>query len=587
MSVSVQATFAATLVDEWVRAGVTHAVVCPGSRSTPLALAVAERPELSLHVRLDERGAGFFALGLGMATGRPAVVVTTSGTAAVELHPAVVEAHYGRVPVIVCTADRPPELRDVGAAQTIDQQRLYGAAPRWFCDPGVAQPETRATWRSLGARALHEAVAGPSGPGPVHLNLPFREPLVGQAGPLPPPRPRGWVQLASAPGTEGGAPAMVGGEVADGDVARRWVGRRGVIVAGDHCGAAESVLGLGRVLGWPVLADPRSGCRLERPGAVGAADALLRPPEVRRALLPEVVLQLGGRWSSPALAAWMAEAAGAGAEVALVDPWWRWGDPDRLVTAVHRAEPDAWLAGLRRALGPAEPPMGEWAARWQAVEAAAQRAIEAETRAWSEPALVRHLFSALDPSVTVLAAASMPMRDLEWYAAPRRRPPRVLVNRGANGIDGLCSTAQGVAAAGLGPVVALVGDLAFFHDVSSLVRGTGAVASTCVLVVVDNGGGGIFSFLPQAETVAAERFEDLFGTPQTAEVIRVAAGFGLPVAEAATAGDAVAAVAAGLGRGGLSVVRAAMPDRGQNVVLHRRLEAAVAAAARQTLGLGD
>ena len=180
---SVQATFAATLVDEWVDAGVTDAVVCPGSRSTPLALALAAR--LRVHVRLDERSAGFFAIGLAMASGTPTVLCVTSGTAAAELHPAVVEAHQGRVPLIVCTADRPPELHHVGASQTIDQVGLFTTSTRWFCDPGVPEESQAASWRPLAARAVAEARDGPLGPGPVHLNLAFREPLIGSAGPLP------------------------------------------------------------------------------------------------------------------------------------------------------------------------------------------------------------------------------------------------------------------------------------------------------------------------------------------------------------------------------------------------------------------
>ncbi|HUA95990.1 MAG TPA: thiamine pyrophosphate-binding protein, partial [Acidimicrobiales bacterium] len=188
---SVQATFAATLVDEWIRGGVTDAVLCPGSRSTPLALALASRPELRLHVRLDERGAGFFALGLGMATERPAPVCTTSGTAAAELHPAVMEAHHGGVPLLACTADRPPELHHVGAPQTVDQSRLYGTAVRWSCEPGVPEAEAAWTWRALAARSVAEACGGPRPPGPVHLNLAFREPLAGEADTLPAGRPGG------------------------------------------------------------------------------------------------------------------------------------------------------------------------------------------------------------------------------------------------------------------------------------------------------------------------------------------------------------------------------------------------------------
>ncbi|MGH9081714.1 MAG: 2-succinyl-5-enolpyruvyl-6-hydroxy-3-cyclohexene-1-carboxylic-acid synthase, partial [Acidimicrobiales bacterium] len=324
MSVT-QATFAATLADEWVRSGVTDAVVCPGSRSAPLALALAERAELRVHVRLDERGAGFFALGLAMATGRPPVVCTTSGTAAAELHPAVVEAHYGRVPVIVCTADRPPELQGVGAPQTIDQRGLFGSAVRWSADPGVPVESTRRTWRALAARAVLEASAGPTGPGPVHLNLAFREPLLAEAGPLPAGGADGRpsVRVGTAPGTAPGtvpgtAPGPAAGTApgpggaTGADAARTWHRRRGVLVAGAGAGPPELVLALAEALGWPLLADPRSGCRTDHPAVVGAADALLRSEAVGTALRPEVAVVLGSPWTSKALGAWL---AGAGGEI--------------------------------------------------------------------------------------------------------------------------------------------------------------------------------------------------------------------------------------------------------------------------------
>ena len=198
-----QAAFAATLVDEWVRCGVAHAVVCPGSRSTPLVRALTARPAITVHVRLDERSAGFTALGIGRATGRPALVVTTSGTAAAELHASVVEADLSAVPLIACTADRPPERREVGAPQTIDQWHLFGGSPRWFADPGVPDPAARSWWRSLAGRAVAEALSGPRGPGPVHLNLPFREPLFGDptaGGGIVPGRAAGgpWHQVGRA-----------------------------------------------------------------------------------------------------------------------------------------------------------------------------------------------------------------------------------------------------------------------------------------------------------------------------------------------------------------------------------------------------
>lgn len=628
MSVT-QATFAATLVDEWLRCGVTDAVVCPGSRSTPMALALAARAELRLHVRLDERGAGFFAIGLALATGRPPVLCTTSGTAAVELHPAIVEAHHARVPLIACTADRPPELQGVGAPQTIDQRALYGSSVRWAVDPGVPVEATRHAWRSLAARAVAEATAGPAGPGPVHLNLAFRDPLVALPGPLPDGRARGapmhQVRHVGPGGTgpeaevavdvpatgrpEAGSPGPTTTPAAP---AAAWAGRRGVIVAGAGAGPPARVLALAAALGWPVLADPRSGCRTDHPCVVAAADALLRADQVAAALRPDVVLVLGAPWASKVLGNWV---AASGAVVDVVDPWWRWVDPHHVVASVDRGEPGRWLAGAHRAVGvpvAARPAANGseadgWLGRWQSVEAAAQRAIDdALGDGLSEPALARRLYGVLPEGATVVASSSMPVRDLEWFAPPTARPPRVLANRGANGIDGVCSTALGVAAAGTGPAVALVGDLAFLHDVSSLVTprsveppgagggpggagpgGTagpgGAGGSPCVLVVVDNGGGGIFDFLPQADALARARFERLFGSPMAVDVAEVAAGFGWAVSEVGDAGSLAGALAASLGAGG-GVVRVRVPDRRANVAVHDRVHEAVATAAGAALG---
>ncbi|MGH8981849.1 MAG: 2-succinyl-5-enolpyruvyl-6-hydroxy-3-cyclohexene-1-carboxylic-acid synthase [Acidimicrobiales bacterium] len=554
----VQATFAATLVDEWVRAGVTDAVVCPGSRSTPLALAIAARPELTVHVRLDERGAGFFALGLALATGRPAPVCVTSGTAAAELHAAVVEAHHARVPMLVCTADRPPELHDVGAPQTIEQSGIYGTTVRWAAAPGVPVEEAAGTWRSLAARALAEATAGPLGPGPIHLNLAFRDPLVGEPGPLPDARPDGgpWHRVAVAR--------------AEPDVGD-WPDGRGVVVAGAGSGPPDAVLAFAERAGWPVLADPRSGCRLLHPNVVAAADAIARgmPAHLR----PDVVVRLGARWASKALPSFL-----AGARVLAVDPWWRWEDPDRSASVVERCQPGEWLDAACRAAPPRPP--SDWLPAWQRAERLAQGAIDAAlaVEGLCEPVVARRLAAALPQGSTVVVSSSMPVRDLEWFSPASQAPPRVLANRGANGIDGVCSTALGVAAAGGGPVVAVVGDLAFFHDLSALVAAADAAPAGCTIVVVDNGGGGIFELLPQATALRREVFERFFGTPQSPDVVRAAEGLGVRCADVGTPEELDVALGAAVSTKELSVVRARVPARPGNAAVHARLHAALSAA---------
>jgi 2-succinyl-5-enolpyruvyl-6-hydroxy-3-cyclohexene-1-carboxylate synthase len=558
---SVQATFAATLVDEWARGGVTDAVICPGSRSTPMAVALAER--LRVHVRLDERSAAFYALGLAVAQVRPVVICVTSGTAAAELHPAVVEAHQGLVPLIVCTADRPPELHHVGASQTIDQVGLFTTATRWSCHPGVPGQAQAASWRPLAVRALAEAEGGPPGtghgPGPVHLNLAFREPLGG--GPDRLPERAGPRITTAAPTAVAPVVPLVG---------------RGLLIAGAGAGSPSAVASLGAHLGWPVLADPRSGCRV--PGSVAAADAIVRAGIP----FPETVLVLGGPWLSKALAAYVESAATSGARVVAVDPWRSWTDPNHVVSEFHQVDPDAFLAAALEAAdgGAASTDGGQagsvdhaWKHAWDGYEQAAQRAIDdALGDALSEPAVARALIRhAAASGSTVLAAASMPVRDLEWFAPAVAAPPTVLANRGANGIDGVVSTALGVAAAGR-RTVALLGDLAFLHDVSGLVNFN--PASPCTFVVLDNGGGGIFSFLPQADELDHERFELLFGTPPTSDVGRVAAGFGLAVHEVTTMGE----LAEGLAVAAPCVLRVRVPDRAANAALHARVNEAVSAA---------
>ena len=560
---SVQATFSATLVDEWARLGVTDAVICPGSRSTPLTVALSER--LRTHVRLDERSAAFFALGLAMSTGRPAVICVTSGTAAVELHPAVVEAHHARVPLIICTADRPPELHDTGAPQTIDQNGLYTSAVRWSAAPGVPSTGQEGVWRPLAVRAFSESLQAVAGPGPVHLNLAFREPLTGTAGELPPrPGPRVVVPDDHS--------SIVRGEPLLG---------RGIIVAGGMAPRPpqpDRVLALAERLGWPVLADPRSRARVL--GTIAAADSIVRthPP------LPETVLVLGTPWLSRALGEYVSDAAAAGARVVVVDPWRQWADPLRVATEFHFAAADPWLSAALEAATPCDP---EWLGSWRLWEEEAQAAIAGALGTdLSEPQVARTVHRlAAEAEATLVVSASMPMRDLEWFAPVQTRPPRVLANRGVNGIDGVVSTALGVAASSESGcrTMVLLGDLAFLHDVSGLVNMPDV---PCTFVVVDNGGGGIFSFLPQAGSIEPGLFERLFGTPPATDLGAVARGFGLVVHDVTSLSGLEAAVTARVQASAPALVRVMVPGREENVVLHGAINEAVRRALDVKVGDG-
>jgi 2-succinyl-5-enolpyruvyl-6-hydroxy-3-cyclohexene-1-carboxylate synthase len=599
----VQAAFAATLADEWSRCGVAHAVVCPGSRSTPLAVALASHPHIRVHIRLDERSAGFTALGIGKATGAPALVVTTSGTAAVELHPSVVEADLAGVPLIACTADRPPELWDVGAPQTIDQTRLYGQSVRWFAEPGVAEHAARSAWRSLAARAVSESRDGSAGPGPVHLNLSFREPLLGDVdagGGVEPGRPDGapWHVVVGAPSRPPGdwLDRAVGSGLLD-------PGRRGLVVVGADGGAPDAVSALAGALGWPVLADPRSGLRTLDPVVVATADGLLRSTDFARDHRPEVVLCLGERWVSAVVNRFVSAAVRSGAPAVVVDPWGRWPDPDRLASVMVRADPTQFCRSVRSRIldgGDPVPARGshapDWLGSWQRAEQRARAVIEGATGiagptpggtaggtagGWrDEPSLARQIFECIPSEATLVVSSSMPIRDVEAFGLPRDDPPRVLANRGANGIDGVVSTALGVALAGGGPTVALVGDLAFLHDVSALV-GSEEVDPDLTVVVADNSGGGIFSFLAPATALDGRTFDRLFGTPQAADPAAVAGGFGWAVEDIGPQAPPEAldrALRRAVGAGGRAVIRVRLPSREDNVGVHAGINGAIARA---------
>lgn len=565
-----QDTFAATLVDEWARAGLTDAVVAPGSRSTPLTAALAADGRLRLHLVLDERSAGFLALGIGLATGRPAPVVVTSGTAAVELHPAVVEAHQAGVPLLAVTADRPPELHRVGAPQTVVQAGLYGDAVRFAADPGVPEAAASAGWRSLAARVVAETVAHPAGPGPVHLNVSFRDPLLGPPGPLPEGRDAGrpWHALggrrllAPPPEVVGELAAAAGGE--------------GLVVAG--AGAGDAAVVLAEALGWPVLADARSGARVPHPLVVAAADALLRVPEVA-AWQPAHVVRLGRPWASKVLNQWLAGLPGSTRQV-LVDPTGSWPDPERTAALVAAADPLLLATAVRGVTGGAHPPSA-WARRWQAAEAAAQAALEAGLEAEAGPTeagVARATVAAAPDGGWLVTSSSMPVRDVEWYGAGRAGLT-VVANRGANGIDGVLSTALGVAVGSGAPTVALLGDLAFLYDIGALLGAPQRPAQLTV-VVVDNDGGGIFSFLPQAAALPAERFERFWGTPHGRDLVALAAAYGVSsrrVEDLGTLRKLLADPAPGVS------VAVVPSERAANVAAHERLHAAVAAAVRSAL----
>jgi 2-succinyl-5-enolpyruvyl-6-hydroxy-3-cyclohexene-1-carboxylate synthase len=560
---------ARAVVDEWARAGVTEACLAPGSRSAPLALALAADDRIRLHVHVDERSAAFFALGTTKASGHPAVVLCTSGTAAANFHPAVLEASHARTPLIVCTADRPPELRDTGAGQTVDQIKLYGGAVRWFCEVGVPEdhPGAGAAWRSIAARAAAESVGPPAGP--VHLNLAFREPLV----------PTG-VSLDDAPGRADGRPWTTVPRPArapDAATVARLAEavrdrQRGLVVAGWGSDAsADAVERFATVAGWPVLADPISGLRCG-PHAVSTYEALLRSPGFADRHRPDLVLRLGAAPTSKPLTTWL----GPDVPQLLVDPDGAWLDPGRGVTERVAVDAEPLLATLADALTPPPERDTAWLDAWRAADQVARAALDDLLDGWEalfEGRVARDVVDALPDAATLIVASSMPVRDVEAFARPRAGV-RFLTNRGVNGIDGFVSTALGAAAVSSGPTVVLLGDLCLLHDSNGLL-GAADRGIDVTFVVLDNDGGGIFSFLPQAEL--PEHFELLFGTPHGVDLAALAAMHGLPADRIEKAGDLVPALEAATTAGGVRLV-IVPTERADNVARHRDVWATVATA---------
>ncbi len=567
------------LVDGFVRSGATHACISPGSRSTPIALAVARDGRLRVHVHADERSAGFFALGVAKAMGQPALVITTSGTAVANLFPAIVEAEMSRTPLIALTADRPPELRGVGANQTIDQIGIFGSHVLSFLDAPVPDRDAAdpAGWRSLAGVTYEHAVGPPAGP--VQLNLPFREPLV----------PADWtadVQPERPPESSRfrirRVDPSVAGSVAD--LASLMAStERGLLLAGwiEPWGAggryAAAVEALSVAAGWPLIAEPLSGLR-RPPVALSAAQHLLMDDEFAAANVPEVVFQFG---AAPTTRAAQALTARAGRLVVVSSAP---ADP------AHRADP--WIeaspsdvvrslaARLGDRTGDDAPNPSAWLTRWrradQGVRAAVDRALDAMGHPF-EGRVARDAAAAAPAGSILFAGSSMPVRDLDTYLAPRS-DLRVVANRGASGIDGSVSTVLGLAAAADGPVIGLIGDLALLHDAGALLwsgRTTSQRDTPVVLVVPNNHGGGIFDHLPVSSEPEHER---LFVTPHSVPLERLAKAAHARYRLVERPADLGEAMADATGHGGVQLLEIPI-DREVGL----RARAAVRAAVRAAL----
>jgi 2-succinyl-5-enolpyruvyl-6-hydroxy-3-cyclohexene-1-carboxylate synthase len=567
---------ASAFVEELARGGVRLAVISPGSRSTPLAVALWRQPEIEVSVIVDERSAAFFALGAAQATGVPVAMLCTSGTAAANYHPAICEAEESAVPLIALTADRPPELRGIGAGQTIDQIKLYGGSVRWFSEVGTHEADDAGLlhYRSVACRAL-AAARGEPRPGPVHLNLPWREPLapIAVAGGVTATDPLALEGRDPRPLTAVTPIDMEPSAFLLDEVARHIAeAGLGVIVAGRQLDPElrEPLAHLARTAGFPILAEPTSQLRCgphDRSGVVSAYDHLLRDEAFGDSARPELVLRFGEMPTSKPLRTWL---AGSGAKEIVVDPRGGWNEPSGRAAALLRADPAELASGWAARLGNERPAPS----RWLEAELAAREAIARELDALdeiTEPGLHLTLGQAHRNGDLVYTASSMPIRDQEAFLAPSETDVLFLCNRGANGIDGLISSGIGAAQASGRPTTIVTGDLGLLHDIGSLAA-LRDVTTAVRIVVIDNDGGGIFGFLPQAQALASDEFESILGTPRGVDVERAAALFGLPHRRLESLDQLGAALSAGTG------LIEARVDRHANVEHHRRLSAAVTSA---------
>lgn len=579
--------YVGAFIDELWRSGVEHAVVCPGSRSTPLAMALSTRSELHTWMHVDERSAAFFALGMAKRLQKTVALVCTSGTAAANFLPAVVEAHLSHIPLLVLTADRPHELRDNGAPQSIDQNRLYGTYAKWFVEMALPEASNASLRyvRTLANRAVYQAETLPVGP--VHLNFPFREPLTPEAlpdQPLPPIHQRdetAWMgRLDAQPYisvSDSGLTVPTTEVIAELTHLMRTA-RQGLIVIGPNNSPqlTQEVLHLSEQLGYPILADALSQLRSgphDHANIITSYDAFLRNQHFVENVRPELVLRFGAMPTSKPLLLYMKWYDNCPQVV--IDEQNVWQEPTQLASVFVHAQAAALCRELVNALKQAPNRQGtdttqEWLHLWQQTDKRTRQTLQTTLRDFPEPFEGR-VFSELTtllPEESILYAGnSMPVRDMDTFFWGNTRHISVMSNRGANGIDGVVSSALGASAANGEPTVLVIGDLSFYHDLNGLLAAR-LHQLNLVIVLVNNDGGGIFSFLPQAQY--PEHFEQLFGTPTGLDFRPVVQMYGGTFQTVTNWEQFRREVASSLKNGGLHVVEV-KTERESNVTMHRQL----------------
>ncbi|WML45742.1 2-succinyl-5-enolpyruvyl-6-hydroxy-3-cyclohexene-1-carboxylic-acid synthase [Neobacillus sp. PS3-40] len=500
--------YTAAFVAELVYKGVTEVVISPGSRSTPMAMVMAEHPELNIHIHIDERSAAFFALGIAKAKQKPVAILCTSGTATANYYPAIVEAHYSRIPLIILTADRPHELRDVGAPQAIDQNQLYGNHVKWFVE--MALPEKSDEMiryvRTVCARAAAVATQAPAGP--VHLNFPFREPLI-------PLLDEGIFDFTERPN---GYVNVINGELSIGqDQFKEIAGvlskhEKGIIICGqiEDQEFVDAITRLATTLNFPILADPLSQLRSGKHSSeaiIEAYDTFLRNEDAKSFLKPDIVLRFGAMPVSKALTIFLKENHNSVQFV--VDGGAGWRDPAALSTNMVYCNETKFCEGIIPHVEGVT--NNEYMENWKRINTLTKENLAPvrDSLELNESRLFYQLADMLPEGATLFVGNSMPIRDLDSFFHMNNKSIRIMANRGANGIDGTISTALG-AALFSEPLYLVVGDLTFFHDLNGLLAAK-LYNIDIHIILVNNNGGGIFSFLPQSQH--PKNFEFLFGTP--------------------------------------------------------------------------
>ncbi|WGG44916.1 2-succinyl-5-enolpyruvyl-6-hydroxy-3-cyclohexene-1-carboxylic-acid synthase [Rossellomorea sp. DA94] len=551
--------YLAAFMEELVGNGVDEVVISPGSRSTPLALLFAHHPGVKTYINVDERSAAFFALGIAKAKKKPVAILCSSGTAGANYYPAVIEARYAKVPLIVLTADRPHELREVGAPQAIDQIDLYGKHVKWSIDMALPEsiPSMLQYARSSAVRGVALSTAYPEGP--VHYNFPFREPLIPDLQK---------VEFSS------GRPAkrvLQGDRQLSSDFKNELQetlmnSKRGLIVCGPGLSeeAVPSIVRFAEEYALPIVADPlsfvRSGTH-SKDNIMDCYDTFLRIDELKESLQPDLIIRFGAMPVSKALMLFLKGLPEIPAWV--VSKGEEWQDPTARGTDFIHCGENLFCQSFLDQSGRRNM---DWLEKWKRVNKETKGLLVKGHQSWDEGMAVHQLIQHLPEGSTLFSSNSMPIRDLDTYFFTNDRSQRIFANRGANGIDGVVSTALGMSTVSQ-PMYLLIGDLAFFHDLNGLLTAR-KYQLDVTIVVMNNNGGGIFSYLPQAGDQT--HFEDLFGTPMDLEFAHAAKLYGAHYFHVGNEEEFIPALQEAEQSKGIKIIEV-VTNREENVANHRKL----------------